>query len=105
MEALQPRRSPTMKLLYLLCAAPILLAACAHMASPAAERAEDCRQLTARIDEAHARQTAAEQRAKEAWKSVIPIAVVATYADNTHAAMDAANEAASLQRAREARGC
>ena len=97
-----------LKYLYLLCAAPLFFAACAHMSPPATTaRASpgECARLTASLTDARARQAAAEQRANEAWKAVVPVAVVAIYAQNASEGAEAEREADNLQNQRAAMGC
>ena len=96
-----------LKTLYLLSATPVLLAACAHIGAPATARAAptECTQLTARLGDARAREAVAAQRVHDAWKAVIPIAVVAVYAENLSARDQATREVQALQHQQATAGC
>lgn len=89
----------------LACAA--VLAACAH--TPAAQDAQtaalDCASLEAQIDTTAQAQRHAEQQQHDAWKAVVPFAVVARYGRGKAAAGESAQRLAELQQHAALRGC
>ena len=74
-------------------------------ATPAAVRELDCRQLSAEIAAAKEVQRAALDKEENAWKAVIPVAVVARYAQGKKAAGEAQQRIGELQAAAQRKAC
>lgn len=91
--------------LALACAA--VLAACAQAPSaPDLQTAAlDCAALEAQIDSTAQVQRRAEQQQHDAWKAVVPFAVVARYGQGKAAAGESAQRLAELQQHAALRGC
>ncbi len=65
----------------------------------------DCTELNAQLISAHQRKSAAAAAQRDAWKVVIPVAVVARYAGAIVSANDADEEIARLQADLQRAGC
>lgn len=89
----------------LACAA--VLAACAQTpAAPDSQTAAlDCAALEAQIDSTAQAQRHAEQQQHDAWKAVVPFAVVARYGQGKAAAGESAQRLTELQQHAALRGC
>jgi predicted nucleic acid-binding Zn-ribbon protein len=93
--------------LYLLFGLPAIAAACA-CATPVAAQQDPpsaCKQLATEIDEARARQKAAREAMTEAWKFVVPVAVLANHVQAHNEALAAERELAALQAKYKELGC
>lgn len=84
-----------------------LLAACAQTPSaPDAQMAAlDCAAIEAQIHSAAQQQRAAEQRQHDAWKAVVPFAVMARYGQGKAAASESQQRLDRLQQHAALRGC
>jgi hypothetical protein len=84
-----------------------VLTACAQAPStPAVQTtALDCTALEAQIDNAAQQQRAAAQRQRDAWKAVVPFAVMARYGQGKAAASEAQQRLDGLQQRAALRGC
>ena len=84
-----------------------LLAACAQTPStPAVSMAAlDCAAIEAQIDKAAQQQRAAAQQQHDAWKAVVPFAVMARYGQGKAAASEAQQRLDELQQHAALRGC
>jgi hypothetical protein len=80
-----------------------------HAAQPAAAPVPasiySCNDLRAEIAEVERAKHAAEQAGDDAWKAVVPLAVIARFAKGKKAAVDAAERLAQLEAAADRRGC
>jgi hypothetical protein len=83
-----------------------LLAACAS-APPAHDTvaAHDCSALDAEIARAAAAQRSAAQQQQDAWKVVVPVAVVARYGQGKAAAAESQQRLGELQAQATRQGC
>jgi hypothetical protein len=84
-----------------------LLGACAQTPSaPDTQMAAlDCEAIEAQIDAAARQQRAAAQRQHDAWKAVVPFAVVARYGQGRAAASESQQRLDALQQQAALRGC
>jgi hypothetical protein len=84
-----------------------LLMACAQTPAPPATQvaALDCASLASELHAAAESQRVAEQQQQDAWKAVVPFAVVARYAKGKAAAQGSEQRLAELQRQAATRGC
>jgi len=80
-------------------------AAVPSVAAPAPASIHSCNELRDQIAEAGRAKQAAEQAGSDAWKAVVPVAVLARYAKGKKAAADAAERLADLEAAADRRGC
>lgn len=85
----------------------ILLAACAQVPSApdASIAALDCAAIEAQIDAAAQQQRAAAQQQHDAWKAVVPFAVLARHGQGKAAANESQQRLDSLQQQAALRGC
>ena len=74
-------------------------------AAPAPASIYSCNELRAEIAEAERAKHAAERAGDDAWKAVVPVAVIARFARGKKAAADAAERLAQLEAAADRRGC
>lgn len=73
--------------------------------APSASATTDCRQLSAQIASAEQARRAAREQEKEAWKAVVPFAVVARYAKGKAAAENADKQLDKLYADFKLKGC
>jgi hypothetical protein len=85
----------------------VVLAACAQTPSaPQTQTAAiDCRAIEAQIDSAAQQQRTAEQQQHDAWKAVVPFAVLARYGQGKAAAAESQQRLEALQQQAALRGC
>jgi hypothetical protein len=83
------------------------LTACAQTPSTPAKQtaALDCAALEVQIETAVQQQRAAAQQQNDAWKAVVPFAVMARYGQGKAAASDSRQRLDELQRHAALRGC
>lgn len=74
-------------------------------APPIAPSALDCGQIRAAIADAAKARRAATEKQQDAWKAVIPFAVVARYARGKSAVSEADAQLAQLERQSAKQGC
>jgi hypothetical protein len=74
-------------------------------AAPAPASIYSCNDLRAEIADAERAKHAAQQAGDDAWKAVVPVAVIARYAKGRKAAADAAERLVQLEAAADRRGC
>lgn len=67
--------------------------------------ASECTRLQALIAETQATRQAAEQKAQDAWKAVVPFAVAARHVSGRSAATEAEQRLAGLQAEFDRKGC
>jgi hypothetical protein len=84
-----------------------LLAACAQVQSerPTSMAAPDCAAIEAQIDAAAQQQRAAAQEQHDAWKAVVPFAVLARYGQGKAAANESQQRLDALQQRAALRSC
>ena len=73
--------------------------------APAPAASLDCRRISAEIAAAKETQRAANESGDNAWKAVIPVAVVARFAQGKKTAAEAQERIAQLQAAASRKGC
>lgn len=84
-----------------------LLAACAQTPSArgTSTAALDCRAIEAQIDSVAQQQRAAEQQQHDAWKVVVPFAVMARYGQGKTAATESQRRLEALRQQAALHGC
>jgi len=82
------------------------LCACASQPTPASPAAApDCAALDNEVRAAQQAQRAAEQQQQDAWKAVVPFAVMARYGKGKAAADESQQRVLALQQEAALRGC